>query len=377
LKQYFLNLKLNFMNSTKPNRRLRLFVMLLLTVITSLSGFAQKIVINPALTQKYVLRESKATPQLQTQLKNLRAEIVQKKWTFNVGVTGVSLKSRASITGEAETNLSQANLIKAKVMNRAITPAAQAIIKAWATTVCYATKKSYDARTSGYVTPVKDQQCGNCWSYSAMGAYEASYKRVNGIVADASEQYVVNCSGGGDCGPPPGGGLAWKVFDWMVDNNKNVASDATLPDMGAVGACPGGTPATQYYATDWGVVDPSGDVLKIASVADIKAAICKYGPVAASVNVTDAFQNYTNGVFNETPSNYANPVTNHAIVLCGWDDDKHAWLLKNSWGTDWGEDGYMWIDYGTNNVGRRACWVIARKAVTKVIGPVRTLPMHN
>ncbi|HWR33526.1 MAG TPA: C1 family peptidase [Chitinophagaceae bacterium] len=365
------------MQTTHQSRHLRYCVTFLITLIaTSLSVFAQptKLIINPPLTQKYALRESRATPQLQIQLKNLRTEMVQKKWTFNVGVTGVSLKSRAMITGEAEVNLTQANLIKSKVLNRQISPAALKIIQAWAT-ACYATKKAYDARNAGYVTPVKDQQCGNCWSYSAMGAYEASYKRVNNAVADASEQYVVNCSGGGNCGPQ--GGLAYLVFDWMVDNNKNVATDATLPDAGVVGACPGGAPVSQYYASDWGVVDPSGDILKIASVASIKEAICKYGPVAASVLVTDAFQNYTNGVFNELPSNYASPSSNHAIVLCGWDDDKNAWLLKNSWGTDWGEDGYMWIDYNSNNVGRRAAWVIARKALLKLITPVksiRTLP---
>jgi len=368
------------MKASNQSTHLRLGLLILFTGITSaLSLFAQpgKLVINPPLTQKYILRESKATPQLKEQLRNLRIEMIQKKWTFNVGVTGVSTKSRAIITGEKEVNTYEANLVKTKVLNRQLSPAAQSIIKAWAT-ACFATNKSYDARTVGYVTPVKDQQCGNCWSYSAMGAYEASYKKVNNVLADASEQYVVNCSGGGDCGPA--GGLAYKVFDWMVDNNKNVATDATLPDAGVVGSCPTVTPVSQYYATDWGVVDPSGDILKIASVASIKEAICKYGPVAASVLVTDAFQNYTNGVFNEIPSNYANPSSNHAIVLVGWDDDKNAWLLKNSWGTDWGEDGYMWIDYGSNNVGRRASWVIARKAITKAITPVRvikTLPDKN
>lgn len=367
------------MTTTKQTLRLHLFVLLILGIMTSgVSLFAQpgKLIINPTLSQKYVLRESKATPQLQAELRNLRTEMVQKKWTFNVGVTGVSMKTRAAITGESEINVTQANLIKAKVLNRQISVAAQGIIKAWATT-CFATKKAYDARSVGYVTPVKDQQCGNCWAYSALGAFEASYKRVNNIIVDASEQFVVNCSGGGNCGPQ--GGLAYLVFDWMVDNNKNVAHDATLPDAGMVGACPGGTPISQNYATDWGVVDPSGDILKIASVASIKAAICKYGPVAASVNVTNAFQNYTNGVFNEQPSNYANPSSNHAIVIVGWDDDKNAWLMKNSWGTDWGEDGYMWIDYGSNNIGRRAAWVIARKAVLKVITtvPVKPIPMRN
>lgn len=365
------------MRTTKQSRRINLSVLLFIAMIAIGISLNAQIQINPKLPQKYVMREANASAVVKARLANTRMIIINKKMTFNVGVTGVSMKSRAAITGESEINVTQANLIKAKVMNRAITPAAQSIIKAWAT-MCFASKKSYDARTAGYVTPVKDQQCGNCWSYSAMGAYEASYKRVNGAVADASEQYVVNCSGGGDCGPA--GGLAFKVFDWMVDNNKNVTTEAALPDAGVVGSCAAGTPTTQYYATDWGVVDPSGDILKIASVASIKAAICKYGPVAASVYVTDAFQDYTNGVFNETPSNYANPSTNHAIVLCGWDDDKHAWLLKNSWGTDWGEDGYMWIDYNTNNVGRRAAWVIARKAITRAITPVktiRTLPANN
>jgi cathepsin L len=158
------------------------------------------------------------------------------------------------------------------------------------------------------------------------------------------------------------GGYAYKVFDWMIDNNKNVEKDATLPDGGTNGSCPGETPSTNYYATDWGVVHPSGDISKIASVPDIKAAMCKHGPIAASVNVTSAFQNYTNGVFNETPSDYSNPTSNHAITIVSWNDNKNAWLIKNSWGTDSGDDGYMWIDYGTNNIGRRAAWVIAKKA---------------
>jgi cathepsin K len=364
------------MKTTNQPIRLHFFLFLFIALISSgLSVFAQpgKLEINPKLTQKYVLREEKATKELKVQLNNLRADIIKNKWTFNVGVTGVSLKTRAAITGESDINVAQANILKAKVVNRQISLEAQNLIKIWAT-ACFASKPSYDARNTGYITPVKDQQCGNCWAYSAMGAYEASFKRVNGVVADASEQYVVNCSGGGDCGPA--GGLAYKVFDWMVDNTKNVATDATLPDAGTVGGCPGGTPASQYFATDWGVVDPSGDILKIASVDDIKAAICKYGPIAASVFVTDAFQNYTNGVFNEFASNYASPSTNHAIVLVGWDDSKHAWLLKNSWGTDWGEDGYMWIDYNSNNVGRRAAWVIAKKAPT-LIKPARDIQIKE
>ena len=190
---------------------------------------------------------------------------------------------------------------------------------------------------------------------------------MNGTFIDASEQYAENCVDG-DCS----GGFAYKVMEWMVDNNKNLATEAAVPDAGTNQPCAGGTPSTSYYATDWGIVDPSGDISKIASVADIKAAMCKYGPIAASVQVTSLFQNYTNGVFYEFASNYSNPTSNHAVLLVGWDDDKGAWLMKNSWGTDWGEDGYMWIKYNSNNIGRRAAWVIAKKT-KPIVRPVKDI----
>jgi hypothetical protein len=82
------------MTITKQPPGFRLFTLLLLALITSgFSVFAQpvKLQVNPALSQKYVLRESNATPQIQTTLKNLRADIVNNKRTFNVGFTGVSL----------------------------------------------------------------------------------------------------------------------------------------------------------------------------------------------------------------------------------------------------------------------------------------------
>jgi cathepsin L len=109
-----------------------------------------------------------------------------------------------------------------------------------------------------------------------------------------------------------------------------------------------------YYVTTWGYVIPTGG---IPSVDQMKAALCEHGPLAIAVRVTDAFQAYTSGVFNEKAAG----AINHAITLIGWDDKKHAWLIKNSWGTGWGEAGFMWIDYDSNSVGDGAAWVDARR----------------
>ncbi|MGE5342683.1 MAG: C1 family peptidase, partial [Candidatus Omnitrophota bacterium] len=75
--------------------------------------------------------------------------------------------------------------------------------------------------------------------------------------------------------------------------------------------------------------------------------------VAAAVYANSTFQAYTSGCFSGTASG----TVNHAIVLCGWDTTActtGAWKLKNSWGTGWGVSGYMWIKYGSQQVGYKA-----------------------
>lgn len=315
------------------------------------------------LPQKYMVRENAAPAAIKATLANQRILIGQQKLEFNVGFTGASNRQLSVLAGEKEVPENEVTRIKQYTIGRVLTPAAIDITKI-KLVGCFASAKKYDARTQSYVTPVRDQRCGNCWAYSAVGAFEGSYKKVNGTFIDASEQHAENCVDG-DCS----GGFAYLVMQWMVDQNKYLTTEAAVPDAGVNQSCNGAPPATNYYATDWGVVHPSGDINKIASVEDIKEAMCKYGPIAASVQVDGLFQNYASGVFFGFASNYSSPSSNHAILLVGWDDDKGAWLMKNSWGTDWGEDGYMWIKYNSNNIGRRAAWIVAKKA-PKILPPV-------
>jgi cathepsin K len=334
-----------------------------IALISAQTSLAQPTV---KLSQKYLLRETAAPASIKNLLATQRNLITAQKLEFNVGFTTASAKQLNMLAGEKEVPENEVIRIKQYQISRIITPAAIDISKI-KLVGCFAGARKYDARNQGYVTPIRDQRCGNCWAYSAVGAYEGSYKKVNGSFIDASEQHAENCVDG-DCG----GGFAYKVMEWMVGQNKFLTTEAALPDAGVNQNCNATPPATNYYATDWGVVHPSGDINKIASVADIKEAMCKYGPIAASVQVTSMFQNYSNGTFFEFASNYNNPSSNHAVLLVGWDDDKGAWLMKNSWGEDWGEDGYMWIKYNSNNIGRRAAWIVAKKALA-IIKPVKDI----
>ena len=116
----------------------------------------------------------------------------------------------------------------------------------------------------------------------------------------------------------------------------------------------------------------SGYVGTSSSVADttaIKTAISTYGPVTAAVCVGNAFSSYTSGVFStDETSTCSTGSVNHAIVLVGWDDATQSWLLRNSWGTGWGESGYMRIAYNKSNIGFGASYARYGNTCTYSIG---------
>ncbi|MBC8248215.1 MAG: hypothetical protein H8E90_00930, partial [Anaerolineales bacterium] len=106
----------------------------------------------------------------------------------------------------------------------------------------------------------------------------------------------------------------------------------------------------------------------VPSTEAIKQAIHDHGPVSAAVCVNSDFQSYDGGVFTgPTCTNI-----NHAITLVGWDDNQGAWILKNSWGSGWGESGYMRIGYGISKVGYSANYVVYSPT-----GPTPTPTMTN
>lgn len=106
-------------------------------------------------------------------------------------------------------------------------------------------------------------------------------------------------------------------------------------------------------ALTWDYVNSLPD--KLPSVEQLKTALIEHGPIAAPMVFDHCLLAYKSGVFNEKTGDNIS----HVVLLIGWDDEKGAWLIKNSWGEEWGEKGFGWIKYGSNNIGQFAAWILA------------------
>ncbi len=110
---------------------------------------------------------------------------------------------------------------------------------------------------------------------------------------------------------------------------------------------------TFVKALTWDFV--SSKPQNIASTEEIKKAIVLYGSVVSMFSFDNCYWLYGGGVFNEE---YKKPGS-HFVLIIGWDDKKGAWLIKNSYGSDWGENGFAWIKYGSNSIGQWSAFIVA------------------
>jgi hypothetical protein len=212
---------------------------------------------------------------------------------------------------------------------------------------------SYDWRVEVGNVPVRNQGgCGSCWAFGTVGVLEWAIKINEGLVVDLSEQWLLSCNHEGwSC---EGGQWAhdYHMYESDACGGTGAVREFRFPYVAADVPC--NCPYQhQYLIESWAYVTapPGGD-----NIAAVKQAIMDFGPVGATVTVNAAFQGYNGGVFNACSS----ASVNHAVVLVGWDDsmgDNGAWLMRNSWGTGWGNAGYMWIAYGCSHIDEGCCFV--------------------
>jgi len=217
------------------------------------------------------------------------------------------------------------------------------------------TPSSFDWRSyDGYnwLTPVQSQgSCGSCWAFAAVGGIESKIKIARNdpvFDTDLSEQYLISDGKAGDC---LNGGS--EITALSVIKTYGITDEACFPyegidSNGCNGYSCGYTPvhfSDKCSSSDNRLWKIDGYGIFIPSMRqDIKNYLITKGPIVASMWMDPAYN--ADGVF--TCANASSP--NHAILIVGYDDDGGYWIIKNSWGSSWGENGYFKVGYEQCNI---------------------------
>jgi len=211
---------------------------------------------------------------------------------------------------------------------------------------CSATANStFDWRTYGAVTGVKDQgQCGSCWSFGTTGDIEGSWFLAKHPLISLSEQQLVSCDTT-DYGC--NGGLQENAFNYVISTH-GIQSEADYPYVSGTGSVPAcSVNANKFVANIRAWAQVSSSASGESKIADYVQA---NGPVTIGINA-NPMQTYVSGV--DQPSSCSALNLNHAVLIVGWGTENGVdyWLIKNSWGVNWGEQGYYKIIRGVDACG--------------------------
>ncbi|XP_047035207.1 procathepsin L-like [Helicoverpa zea] len=204
--------------------------------------------------------------------------------------------------------------------------------------------ENFDLRIEGAITPVKNQgHCGSCWAFCTTAAVEGAIARSNGDrLLDLSEQSLVDCAWGFDnlgCN----GGTLDGAMKYVLTHGIPTEMEYGVYEAND-GYCAIQNMTSPYKIRGFSQVTPRNPNA-------LKLALVKYGPVTVGVHASFVMQHYSNGLFYDfsCEDSYAN----HGVTVVGYGvrNEEEYWIVKNSWGETWGEDGYILISAKNNNCG--------------------------
>jgi len=206
-----------------------------------------------------------------------------------------------------------------------------------------------DWREAGIVSPVKNQaSCGSCWTFSTTGALEAAYTQATGKNISLSEQQLVDCAGAYNnfgCS----GGLPSQAFEY-IKYNGGLDTEESYPYTGVNGVC--------HYRPENAAVQVKDSVnITLNAEDELKNAVGLVRPVSVAFQVIDGFRQYKSGVYTSDHCGTTPNDVNHAVLAVGYGVENGVpyWLIKNSWGAEWGDEGYFKMELGKNMCAVATC----------------------